>query len=142
MKHTILKTTLTAAFLTLALGSYAEEPAAKSGMPMHGKHMDCGDKMEDMKGMKGMEGMKMDCEKHESGHAATVSTGVVQEIDKTGKAITLKHGPIKNMNMPAMTMSFGVKNAAMLSKVKVGEKVNFTVENVDNAPTVTMIKKK
>jgi Cu(I)/Ag(I) efflux system protein CusF len=139
MKHVILKTTLSAVLFALALGAYAEEPAAKSGMPMHGKHMDCGDKMEDMKGM---EGMKMDCGKHKSEDAAKISTGTVQEIDKAAKTVTLKHGPIKNMNMPAMTMSFGVKDAAMLSKVKVGEQVNFTVENVDNAPTVTMIKRK
>ena len=139
MKYLILKTTVFAGFFMLAAGTHAAEPTAKSDTPMHGKHMDCDDKMEDMHGMKGM---KMDCDKHEAGHAATIATGVVQEIDKTGKTITLKHGPIKNMKMPAMTMSFGVKDAAMLGKVKVGEKVDFTVENVGNAPTVTMIKKK
>ena len=139
MKYAILKTTFFAGFFILATGTHATEPTANSTTPMHGKHMDCHDKMEDMHGMKGM---KMDCDKHEAGHGRNVSTGVVQEIDTTGNAITLKHGPIKNMKMPAMTMSFGVKDPAMLGKVKVGEKVEFTVENVGNAPTVTMIKKK
>lgn len=142
MQHTILKNTLSIAILALSLSAYAAEPAATPAMSMHGQHMDCGDKMEDMKGMKGMEGMQMDCGKHAGAHAATVSTGVVQEIDKAGKSITLKHGPITNMKMPAMTMSFVVKDAAMLGQVKVGENVNFTVESVNNAPTVTMIKKK
>lgn len=139
MNQAILKTTLSAALYTLAFATYAAEPTAKPGITMHDKHMGCGDKMEDMKGMKGM---KMDCALHEAGHVATISSGVVQEIDKTGKTITLKHGPIKNMQMPAMTMSFGVKDTAMLGKVKAGEKVNFTVENVNGAPTLTMIKKK
>lgn len=142
MTHTILKTILSVAFLSLTLASHAAEPAAKPGAPMQGKKMDCNDKMEDMQNMKGMKGMKMDCDKPAAGHAATISTGVVQEIDKTGKTITLKHGPITNMHMPAMTMSFGVKDAAMLGKVSVGERVNFTVENVNHAPTVTMIRKK
>lgn len=142
MKSVILKATFSAALSTLTMSIHAAEPAAATGASMHGSHQDCSGKMKDMHAMKGMEHGKMDCDKHGAGHAATISTGVIQEIDKTGKMITLKHGPIKNMNMPAMTMSFRVRDAAMLRTVKVGESVNFTVENIGNAPTVTTLRKK
>ena len=44
------------------------------------------------------------------------------------KRQTLKHGEIKNLDMPAMTMVFQVKDVALLDKVKVGDKVKFKAE--------------
>lgn len=71
---------------------------------------------------------------------STVMTeGVIQSLDKSRGVVTLKHGEITNMAMPAMTMAFNVSDKKMLDKVKTGDKVSFHVENVGNAPTVTRI---
>lgn len=63
----------------------------------------------------------------------------VRKIDKDAKKVTLKHGPIKNLDMPGMTMVFQVKDAAMLEKVKAGDKVKFTADKVNGAFTVLTI---
>ena len=60
--------------------------------------------------------------------AASMSDGEVRKVDKDAKKITLKHGEIKNLEMPAMTMVFQVKDTALLDKVKVGDKVKFKAE--------------
>ena len=68
-----------------------------------------------------------------------MSEGVVRKIDAANGKITLKHGPLANLDMPAMTMVFGVKSPEMLNTVKVGDSVKFRVENVNGAFTVTNI---
>ena len=65
--------------------------------------------------------------------------GEVRKVDMGSKKITLKHGEIKNLDMPPMTMVFQVKDPAMLEKVKAGDKVQFTVDNVNGAMTVLTI---
>ena len=68
-----------------------------------------------------------------------MADGEVRKIDLGAKKITLKHGEIKNLDMPPMTMVFQVKDPAMLQTVKVGDKVRFTVENANGAMTVLTI---
>ena len=68
-----------------------------------------------------------------------MSDGEVRKVDKENKKITLKHGVIKNLDMPGMTMVFGVKDAAMLDKVKTGDKVKFKAEQTGTAIVVTDI---
>lgn len=63
----------------------------------------------------------------------------VKKIDKDAKKITLKHGEIKNLQMPAMTMVFQVKDAKNLEQVKVGDKVKFTAEQTKSGYAVTSI---
>lgn len=70
---------------------------------------------------------------------AAMADGEVRRIDKDAKKITLRHGPISNLDMPAMTMVFQVKDAAMLDKVNVGDKVKFSAEKTGGAYTVTGI---
>jgi len=65
----------------------------------------------------------------------------VRKVDKDAKKITLKHGPIKNLDMPAMTMVFQVKDAALLDKVAAGDKVKFTAEQQQGAYVVTGVEK-
>lgn len=65
--------------------------------------------------------------------------GEVRKVDKDTRKITLRHGEIKKLDMPAMTMVFQVKDAAMLDKVKVGDKVKFKAEGSGGALTVTEI---
>ncbi len=67
------------------------------------------------------------------------SEGEVRKIDKENNKITLRHGEIKNLGMPRMTMVFQVKDPAMLDTVKPGDKVMFTADKVNGALTVTTL---
>lgn len=57
---------------------------------------------------------------------ATLTVGEVRKIDKPAGKITLKHGEIAHLEMPPMTMVFGVKDPALLERVKAGDKVRFS----------------
>jgi Cu(I)/Ag(I) efflux system protein CusF len=74
-----------------------------------------------------------------SAAAAPMSDGEVRKVDKDAGKITLKHGPIPNLDMPDMTMVFRVKDAAMLDAVKAGDKVRFAADKVGGQYTVTRI---
>ncbi len=67
--------------------------------------------------------------------------GQVVKVDAGAGKLTLKHGPIKNLDMDSMTMVFRVADPAMLEKVKAGDKVKFEADRVDGALTVTRIDK-
>ena len=68
--------------------------------------------------------------------------GQVTKIDESAGKITLKHGPIKKLDMDeGMTMVFRVQDAAMLKDVKVGDKVKFDADRVNGQLTVTKIEK-
>lgn len=71
--------------------------------------------------------------------AAALSEGQVRKVDKSAKKITIKHGPLANLDMPPMTMVFQVKDPAMLDQVKVGDKIKFDAEKVGGAFRVTKI---
>ena len=62
--------------------------------------------------------------------------GEVRKVDKEAQKVTIKHGPLKELDMPSMTMVFRVKDPAMLDQLKVGEKINFTTEKAGGAFTV------
>lgn len=68
-----------------------------------------------------------------------LADGEVRKIDKENKKITLKHGVIKNLDMPGMTMVFQLKDASLLETIKVGDKVKFTAANVNGAITIQSI---
>jgi len=74
-----------------------------------------------------------------SSGAAALSEGEVKKIDKDAGKITIKHGPLANLDMPGMTMVFRVKDSAMLEQVKAGDKIRFTAEKVGGALTVTVL---
>jgi Cu(I)/Ag(I) efflux system protein CusF len=82
---------------------------------------------------------------HHSGAAqaapasAAMVDAEVRKVDMDAKKITLRHGPIPNLEMPAMTMVFQVKEPSMLDKAKTGDKVKFTAEKIGGAYTVTRI---
>ena len=65
--------------------------------------------------------------------------GEVKKIDRKAQTITLRHGLIKNLDMPAMTMVFKVKTPALLAKATVGDKVKFSAEMPDGVLTVTAL---
>jgi Cu/Ag efflux protein CusF len=61
----------------------------------------------------------------ESSAALPWATAEVRRIDKAARKLTLKHGEIKNLDMPPMSMVFQVKNAEQLDTLQVGQKVRF-----------------
>jgi Cu/Ag efflux protein CusF len=70
-----------------------------------------------------------------------LSDGEVRKVDKDAKKITIKHGPLQKLDMPAMTMVFQVRDPAMLERVKMGDKVKFEAEKIGGAFTVTRIER-
>lgn len=73
---------------------------------------------------------------------ANASTeGEVRKVDKGAGKITLRHGPIANLDMPAMTMVFRAQDPAMLDRVKEGDKVRFSADKIGGQITVTKIDK-
>ena len=68
-----------------------------------------------------------------------VADAEIRKIDLENKKVTLKHGEIKNLDMPGMTMVFQVKDVTMLEKIKSGDKVKFTADKVNGAYTVMSI---
>ena len=70
---------------------------------------------------------------------AEMTDGEVRKIDLEAGKVTLKHGDIKNLDMPGMTMVFVVKDKAMLDKLKAGDKVKFKAINDAGKFTVTEI---
>jgi Cu(I)/Ag(I) efflux system protein CusF len=71
--------------------------------------------------------------------SAALADGEVRKVDMDARKITLRHGPIQNLDMPAMTMVFQVKDPNLLNKVKTGDKVRFAAEKTGGAYIVTNI---
>ena len=71
--------------------------------------------------------------------AADMTEGEIRKVDKDAKKLTIKHGEIKNLDMPPMTMVFRAQDPAMLDAVKVGDKVKFDADKVGGQYTVTKL---
>jgi Cu(I)/Ag(I) efflux system periplasmic protein CusF len=69
------------------------------------------------------------------------ASGEVTKVDKNNGRITLRHGEIKNLDMPPMTMTFRVREAKLLDGVVVGERVRFTAEKIDGNYVLTALAK-
>jgi Cu(I)/Ag(I) efflux system periplasmic protein CusF len=119
-----MKTLKTALLIsTLLLGSVHAQTAAKPGVA----------------------GMNMDAAENAAPTGATKAAdmveGEVSKVDKAAKMITLKHAEIKKLEMPGMTMAYRVKDAAMLGKVKAGDKVKFMLDKSDGVFVITAIER-
>jgi len=68
-----------------------------------------------------------------------MSEGVVRKIDAANAKITLRHGAIVNLEMPAMTMVFRVQPPELLNTLKVDDSVKFHAERINGTLTVTAI---
>jgi Cu(I)/Ag(I) efflux system periplasmic protein CusF len=81
---------------------------------------------DDMKGMDMMEkdkiGKSADNKSEGKSHKGV---GTVKKVDPTAGTVTLEHGPVKSLNWPAMTMTFIVKDRALLEKLTLDKKVEF-----------------
>ena len=81
---------------------------------------------------------------HQAATAATapdaaLSEGVVKKIDTKSGTVTIAHGPLVNLGMPKMTMTFKLKSPALIDGVKEGSKVRFLAENVKGELTVVKL---
>jgi Cu(I)/Ag(I) efflux system protein CusF len=65
--------------------------------------------------------------------------GEVRRVDLEMRKVTLRHGPIPNLQMPEMTMVFQVRDPAMLRDLKAGDKIRFKADKIDGAFTVTAV---
>ncbi len=69
--------------------------------------------------------------------------GEVKKVDVEAGKVTLKHGEIKNLDMPAMPqMSYRVSDPAWLKSLQVGDKVKFSADKVNGQFTITALEKK
>ena len=83
-------------------------------------------------------------DKHHS-HADAVSAvsaghmadGEINKVNRDNKKMTIKHGDIKSMDMPGMTMVFQIRDTSLLETFKAGDKVKFVIEKLDGAFVVT-----
>ena len=68
-----------------------------------------------------------------------ITDGEIRKVDPDTKKITIKHGELKHLDMPAMTMVFQVIDPAMLTKVQAGDKVKFRADKVNGVFTIVEI---
>ena len=108
--------------LTLAV-ALAAAPAAFATTSMEGM---------DMKSMGNMD-MKSSAPAKQTPHPVAAE---IKKIDAQAGKVTLKHGPIENLGMSAMTMAFPLKDHASLKDFKEGDSVLATFDKVDGKPTV------
>ena len=74
--------------------------------------------------------------------AGASTSGVIREIDRANSRIKIDHGPIPSIGMPAMTMTFKVKNPALLDQAKQGDPVNFEIEQSGLGWIITNLNRK
>jgi Cu(I)/Ag(I) efflux system periplasmic protein CusF len=89
--------------------------------------------------MAGFAQATMDHNKMAMAAATEMTDGEIKKISAESGKITIKHGEIKNLEMPGMTMVFAVADPKMLDKVKVGDKVRFIVEQQPGKLVVTRL---
>ena len=73
------------------------------------------------------------------GALAKLTLGEVRKIDTEQGKLTIKHGPIENLQMPGLTMVFKAADPAMLQKLQVGDKIEFAAEKANGAIVVTTV---
>jgi Cu(I)/Ag(I) efflux system periplasmic protein CusF len=73
--------------------------------------------------------------------AAPMTEAEVRKVDREARKVTLKHGPIKNLDMPPMTMVFQVRDPALLDRLVAGETIRFSAEQQQGAYVLTAVEK-
>ncbi|MFG5777386.1 copper-binding protein [Comamonas sp. J-3] len=72
---------------------------------------------------------------------AVMTAGEITRVDARSGKLTIRHEDIQNLNMPAMTMVFSLKDAtqAQAAQYKAGDKVRFHAEDNNGALVITQI---
>lgn len=121
-----MKTAMYAFVISLAATNVAIAQGDMKGMEMKGM---------DMKGMD--QGSTSEAAKEQTVHAAT---GVVKKVDPKDNTVTLAHEPVKSLGWSAMTMTFKVKEKALLDKLTVGKKADVQFVQQGKDYIVTSVK--
>lgn len=77
--------------------------------------------------------------KESAAPATSMSTGEIRKVDKEAGKITIRHGELVNLRMPAMTMVFRAGDPAMLDRLKPGDKVRFVANQVNGQFVATQV---
>ena len=80
-------------------------------------------------------------DRHAHQASGELTEGEVIHVDKSAMRITIDHGPIHNLGLPPMAFGFVVKDAALLEKLRPGERIRFAADAVDGRFTVTKIER-
>jgi Cu(I)/Ag(I) efflux system protein CusF len=87
-----------------------------------------------------MDGMAMEQPAKGTKAAVHQATGVVKNVDAGSGKVTLEHGPVKTLNWPAMTMSFGVKDKGLLERLRVGQRVQVEFQELGGSYVISSVK--
>ena len=96
---------------------------------------------DDMAGMKMSSGAMSSGAMSPSPSKSALTDAEIRKIDPVSGMVTLKHGALENVGMPAMTMAFKARDAAMLKQAHEGDKVKVRVENVSGTMTIVTMQK-
>ena len=88
----------------------------------------------------GMKDMDMKAENKAGQEAVHKAAGVVTRVDAAKNKVTIKHGPVQSIGWPAMTMTFAVKDKAMLDKLAQGRKVDFQFKEEGGHYLITSVR--
>ncbi len=75
----------------------------------------------------------------EAAAADNLSEGEITRRDLRTLKLSLRHGEIKNLGMPPMSMVFRVPDAAVVGSLQAGDKLRFRAGQVNGAYTVTRV---
>jgi Cu(I)/Ag(I) efflux system protein CusF len=71
--------------------------------------------------------------------ASALSEGEIRRLDLESGKLTIRHGEIRNLDMPPMTMVFTAKDKSQLAGLKVGDRIRFGASNEGGKYLVTEI---
>ena len=71
--------------------------------------------------------------------ATALSEGEIRRLDPESGKLTIRHGEIRNLDMPPMTMVFTAKDKSQLAGLKVGDRIRFAASNEGGKYLVTEI---
>ncbi len=74
--------------------------------------------------------------------AQAMADGVVRRVDLDNKKITIRHGEIKSLDMPPMTMVFVAKQPELLKNLAPGDEIRFEAFETNGQFSVGKIQKK
>ncbi|QTO20396.1 copper-binding protein [Burkholderia seminalis] len=87
-----------------------------------------------------MAGMDMGGRKMAAPDAA-LTDAEVKKVDTGRGMVTLRHGALDNVGMPAMTMAFKAGDAVTIGALRAGDKVRVRIERVDGVLTIVKLVK-
>ncbi len=73
---------------------------------------------------------------------AAPTDGEVTRVDKARARLTVRHGEIRHLDLPPMTMAFRVRDPKLLEALAAGDRVRFVAERLGGHYTITALEKR